>query len=706
MAYSINFSDFINKEGITINDNLVNTETSLGFPGRNQKGYAITIAENFLHLLENFSKSTPPLNPVKGQLWYDSSQNVESLMVYNGSSWKSSGALKKGTSAPTENISGDLWVDTTNQQLKLYTGAGWILVGPTFSSGLRTGAIAEKIKDSTKEQIEHVVLMNYVNDTIVSIISSSEFTPQSVIAGFTTLKKGVNLNANLNKFWGTSEKSESLIVGSTVVPATNFLRSDVSNVTFYDFSIKNNSGLNIGDNNQLKLNITDNKGIISYTTPGSRLDFKINYGLSTANETTLVSLDSTTGSVLIGIGNSYTGATLSVLGSGRFTEKVEITKDTQSTNTSTGSLIVAGGTVIAKTLRVGGELYVDDQMYTKSIVPKITNVSNIGTSNLKFSNVYATTFNGNLNGNVIGTITGSITGTASKLVSSTQFKIAGDVSDSTGVSFDGPTLDGSPLVFNTVISSSFITNKTEVTSTVDSDEILLNRSYLPDSNIPAGVYKTTKAALMKHLSFVPVGSIFPFAGATVPDGYVLCDGSEKSVGTYKLLFDVIEYTYTVSDRRMLVGGNTFQVPDLRGRFPLGLDNMNNKDYVANGDVDPLLVPSNGWSGNKANRVTDASALNLGEGAGRQQINLTSSQLPEHSHKLTGSTGEQFYAINEKSTEPTSSEAVLGNGVNDTTQSQYLPNTGGINQTTIGRPVTIMNPYLAINYIIYTGVYKL
>ena len=39
----------------------INQETSLGFVGKNYTGYAKTFGENFLHLLENFAKSTPYL---------------------------------------------------------------------------------------------------------------------------------------------------------------------------------------------------------------------------------------------------------------------------------------------------------------------------------------------------------------------------------------------------------------------------------------------------------------------------------------------------------------------------------------------------------------------------------------------------------------------------------------------------------------------
>lgn len=61
--------------------------------------------------------------------------------------------------------------------------------------------------------------------------------------------------------------------------------------------------------------------------------------------------------------------------------------------------------------------------------------------------------------------------------------------------------------------------------------------------------------------FNPTGSIIAFAGNTLPDGYLLCDGSKVSRTTYKKLFDVIGTTYGAGD-----GSTTFTLPNLIDRF--------------------------------------------------------------------------------------------------------------------------------------------
>lgn len=701
MSYKINFTDSVNKEGITVNDNVVNTSTSLEFPGRNQKGYAITIAENFLHLLENFAKSSPPPNPIEGQLWYDSSPGIENLMIYDGTNWKSSGSLKKGNEAPTNNVLGDLWVDSTNQQLKLFNGATWILVGPTYSTGLRTGAVAEPVKDQSINQTEHIVLTNYVDDKAVSILSDTAFTPKSGITGFDTIKAGINLNNNSSyKFWGTSEKAENLIVGGISIPAVNFLRSDLSNTTTQEFIVKNDTGLTVGNEKQLLIRVSDTRGVVYHSTPNSRLDFRISLGL-TASETTLLSLDSTYGSILVGPGNTDTNATLSVKGSGKFTGAVAITDSTETDNISTGSLLVGGGAVISKKLRVGGELTVNDIVNSKSIIPIDNNISNLGSSTKKFSDVYATTFNGNLVGNVRGTIEGSVTGTASKLVTGTTFKIDGDVT-SDPITFDG---DGTDKTFTTIIGSDFIANKPSLddpdikAATLDVDQMLIYRPYVPSGDIE-GIYKISKSTFTSTLSLVPIGAVFPFAGTTIPYGYLLCDGSEKRINIYPDLFNVIEYTYAPASQ--LVGVGTFRLPDLRGRFPLGLNNMSNNDTVP---VSGGSTVSSG--GGPANRVNADTANELGRGAGVEQLTLDISKIPNHKHKLTDDlSNTQFYVTNNSSSTPVNSNITLGDGGTEPNGNQYYSTTGNIDTTTTGQPINIMNPYLAINYIIYAGVPKI
>ena len=136
MAYAISYTDSVNKGTITVADNTLNTETTLSLPGRFTTAYGQAISENFLHLLENFAGATAPERPVEGQLWYDTTNNVDQLKIYDGTIWQSAAGLKKASSEPAvaNSSAGDLWVNTGAQQLYLFTGSTWVLVCLLYTS--------------------------------------------------------------------------------------------------------------------------------------------------------------------------------------------------------------------------------------------------------------------------------------------------------------------------------------------------------------------------------------------------------------------------------------------------------------------------------------------------------------------------------------------------------------------------------------------
>jgi hypothetical protein len=85
MAYTIVKSDGVPLT--TIADGTINTtSTSLGLPGRNYAGYGQTLDTNQVHILENFADGTPPANPLRGQLWYNTSANTLYVCPTDGES--------------------------------------------------------------------------------------------------------------------------------------------------------------------------------------------------------------------------------------------------------------------------------------------------------------------------------------------------------------------------------------------------------------------------------------------------------------------------------------------------------------------------------------------------------------------------------------------------------------------------------------------
>jgi microcystin-dependent protein len=138
---------------------------------------------------------------------------------------------------------------------------------------------------------------------------------------------------------------------------------------------------------------------------------------------------------------------------------------------------------------------------------------------------------------------------------------------------------------------------------------------------------------------------------------------------------------------------------MRGRMALGLDNMNN-DIKVPSRLDPTNQIST--SGGSANRVTTPEADSLGLSSGAESRLVSQDQIPDHVHDMKGNDENQYYGFRNVPGAPTDSDAISGEGSNITARGQYLLNSGGILSYTSQRALDVMNPFLALNYIIYTG----
>ena len=670
MAYLVSHTDLANKGTITVEDNTINQVTSLDIPGRNTTAYGTAIADSFLHLLENFAFNTSPRNPVEGQLWYDTTVGVNQLKIFDGTNWISASGLKKATNEPAANQSvvGDLWVDTDNQQLYLYTGSGWILVGPSFSDGLSTG-VKPAILIGT-DNVSYTVLKVEVRAKILAIISTDTFTPKIVITGFTTINPGYNLStANITgdgtgKYYGTAEKAENLLVLGESVPASSFLRNDVTSTSLFPLKIKNNSGIIVGADSALSIGVEGQAGIIAHQTSGSNIDVRVN---DAGDIKTVIRIDS---QAKVGINNLSPDQSLDVVGNIQTDSALLVEGTTEASTISTGSITTKGGVGIAKKLFVGGDTNIAGLLTTQNLVPNLTLSRNLGTSNEQWLNVYAQNFIGNLTGNITGTVSGR-SGSADKLASPTTFQMTGDVS-APSFSFDGQ--DESTKTFTTTIANSFIANKDETASSQVDDEILINRV-----SGDTGVFKVNRNNLFASIPTMPIGMISPYGGITAPVDWLLCDGREVAVALYQNLFSVIGYNF--KDQTLVTAG-FFCLPDLRGRFPLGIDDM---------------------GGTSANTVTSSAADNMGTHAGAESQDITLGNLPEHEHDLRGDSGDQYYAYRKVEGVPNDPEAIQYGALEGAIGGQAFPTSGGVlttQQVPLGQPVDIMNPYMAVNYIIY------
>ena len=193
----------------------------------------------------------------------------------------------------------------------------------------------------------------------------------------------------------------------------------------------------------------------------------------------------------------------------------------------------------------------------------------------------------------------------------------------------------------------------------------------------------------------PVGALQMFAGATAPFGYLLCDGAAVSRTTYADLFAVISTTYGVGDN-----ATTFNVPDLRGRVPLG-------------------------SGTGAG----LTPRTLGSSGGAETVTLDGTMIPGHTHAgTTDSAGSHSHGVtdpghvhsqttinddyNNSGTNPPgfaadSAGSVTWNNINSSVTGISVNANGAHTHTFTsgstggGAAHANMQPWLAINYIIKT-----
>ena len=183
------------------------------------------------------------------------------------------------------------------------------------------------------------------------------------------------------------------------------------------------------------------------------------------------------------------------------------------------------------------------------------------------------------------------------------------------------------------------------------------------------------------MTITPAGCMSPFAGSTAPTGWLLCYGQAVSRTTYSTLFGVISTTYGVGD-----GSTTFNLPDMRGRGFIGLDNL---------------------GGAAASRV--AAATTLGDTGGAEtadlahthttgDVTLTAAQsgLPDHAHTVGVTTGGGSPG---GATSNTQSTTINTSGVTGGAQSASQAHNHGATGSGGSATEAIMNPYLAGGWII-------
>lgn len=152
-----------------------------------------------------------------------------------------------------------------------------------------------------------------------------------------------------------------------------------------------------------------------------------------------------------------------------------------------------------------------------------------------------------------------------------------------------------------------------------------------------------------------VGEIRMFAGNFAPVGWMFCDGQLLPISENETLFQLIGTTYGGD------GQSTFALPDLRSRVPV---------HQGNGFI-------------------------LAETGGAEEITLTVSQIPAHSHPLLASS-----ASGQSSAPPNNVlAAIVGNIYNPNASNPVNMNAQSVGPVGGSQPHSNLQPFLCINFII-------
>ena len=342
MAYKLNKTDgslLVDLIDGTIDVN----STSITLVGRNYTGYGEAFNENFIKILENFSNSNSPVNPIKGQLWWDTGE--ARLKVYEGTVFKAVGGPFVQKDQPAM-VAGDLWMDNVNNQLYFFDGTDRTLAGPIYKAGQgETGFRIESVLDTQDRSrtLASLYLGNGTDGTTTraAVISNVEFTPAvgQAITGITgNVKKGINIiEKDSFLFEGTADAAKALIkADGTKVGADNFVSATSDNVVTGSLTVSNSAGVTIGPNANQVLSIIGN----SFVTANQQLDE--NY---TIKVTSTAAGSQQVDAVFVDAANQRVGI---------FDNTPEYTLDVAGDIRVTGNLIVEGSSasIDVSTLRV------------------------------------------------------------------------------------------------------------------------------------------------------------------------------------------------------------------------------------------------------------------------------------------------------------------------------------------------------------------
>ena len=199
-------------------------------------------------------------------------------------------------------------------------------------------------------------------------------------------------------------------------------------------------------------------------------------------------------------------------------------------------------------------------------------------------------------------------------------------------------------------------------------------------------------------SVIPCGIIQMFAGATAPNGWLVCDGSTVSRSAYSDLFKIIGTTYGAGN-----SNTTFTLPDMRGRFAMGAGTGTGLNSSGSGAISGSTQTARTvgqWLGEETHLLTTAelaSHTHANTVAGGTTGTMNSNTAHQHQHaNVQGTSGGQ-YGLQDTGNAGSSGRPYVTSTNTDHTHT-FTPSISNASAGSDSRHATIP-PCVVVNYII-------
>jgi hypothetical protein len=617
MPYTLN--TFSGNLLTTVSDGLADTSTNLTLPGPNYVGYGKLLNENLVYLLENFAGNTSPSGTnLLGQLWFDTGHQILNVFTKNG--YVPVSGVTVGSLQPIGTKPGDYWFNTLTNQLSLYDGANWNLIGPIYTRAQGvSGAIPITVTDSLG--LNHNILqLQYGNVVIATVSGDAQFSPAS-LSGFPIVNAGItfpnNVNATIN----------SNIIGNLT---GNVVAQSISG-TLTGHVIGNVTG-------NLTGSVTGN--VVATTLVGSLT--------GAVNSPSIVVTNFSTANAVIAGGY----ITTSNVSTGLLT----------TTNLTTGNAQITGGNIAITNATISVASLQNSTVTNESVTNFKTGNAQITGGNATFTNTTTTNLTATALTAANIVVSGGIINNVNSLSANTatvQNLTTGTISISGG-SITGLTNFGSG---NATVTN-FNTGNAQITGGLLSG-VTLSAPVITNANITANTVtqptnnRTTALATTAYVhNVMPTGMIIMWGGliSNIPAGWQLCDGTNGTPDLRDRFIVGAGNNYNVGDAGGLATNTliTAQLPSHNHAFTIA-SNTNaggSHTHVATSTstvTDPghrhteSVSASTSYIYNGTNSVTIASSTPTNTGTSSTGVTVATSTAitlaPDHTHaiSITGNT---------------------------------------------------------------------